>query len=325
MILHEHPDVFGTLIEESRSMFDVPAAYIEKDYWVTRSLMLLSISDVADKIVFKGGTSLSKAHKIITRFSEDIDLAVLNIDQSGNQIKKLLKKTEDTMTVELSYNKNHAQESKGSAFRKTVYDYPKLNDTGNIGPVMDSILIEVNSFTKPEPFSVIEINSYIGDYLQEKGENDLIKKYALASFFVNTLDVERTLIEKIMGLVKISYHNDYENSLTNKIRHVYDIVMILRKEKYATFLSSLDVIQMITSVVESEQDLPGKMKTDWLSNPLSAAKIFSQSDAIVPMLAQVIQGDFKQMVFHTNVPDAKEITGALNNVRSVLSQYDNKT
>ena len=50
---------------------------VEKDFWVCFSLRLLfSTPALADKFVFKGGTSLSKVFGIIKRFSEDIDLSV---------------------------------------------------------------------------------------------------------------------------------------------------------------------------------------------------------------------------------------------------------
>jgi hypothetical protein len=49
------------------------AAFIEKDYYVTEALRV--IANVAgDKVIFKGGTSLSKGWSLIDRFSEDIDL-----------------------------------------------------------------------------------------------------------------------------------------------------------------------------------------------------------------------------------------------------------
>jgi hypothetical protein len=50
-------------------------AIIEKDFWVCYMLdFLFSESEWKDKIVFKGGTSLSKGFGLIDRFSEDIDL-----------------------------------------------------------------------------------------------------------------------------------------------------------------------------------------------------------------------------------------------------------
>ena len=47
---------------------------IEKDWWVTLVLKALFTLPRGSHFIFKGGTSLSKAWKIIERFSEDIDM-----------------------------------------------------------------------------------------------------------------------------------------------------------------------------------------------------------------------------------------------------------
>ncbi len=51
-----------------------PAHLLEKDIWVVWVLSAIYESDLADKLTFKGGTSLSKVYRIIDRFSEDVDL-----------------------------------------------------------------------------------------------------------------------------------------------------------------------------------------------------------------------------------------------------------
>ena len=47
---------------------------LEKDIWVVWSLRHVFAGPYADHLVFKGGTSLSKAYGVIRRFSEDVDL-----------------------------------------------------------------------------------------------------------------------------------------------------------------------------------------------------------------------------------------------------------
>lgn len=47
---------------------------LEKDVWVVWSLQHLFTGPYAQHLVFKGGTSLSKAYGVIRRFSEDVDL-----------------------------------------------------------------------------------------------------------------------------------------------------------------------------------------------------------------------------------------------------------
>ena len=47
---------------------------LEKDIWVVWALQHLFAGPYAEHLVFKGGTSLSKAYGVIRRFSEDVDL-----------------------------------------------------------------------------------------------------------------------------------------------------------------------------------------------------------------------------------------------------------
>ena len=53
----------------------VPESMIEKDFWVCYVLeRIFSSASLSKLLRFKGGTSLSKAHAVIERFSEDVDL-----------------------------------------------------------------------------------------------------------------------------------------------------------------------------------------------------------------------------------------------------------
>jgi hypothetical protein len=54
----------------------LPPPYVEKDFWVCWSLRRLFAPPLANGMVFKGGTSLSKVWAAIQRFSEDVDLTL---------------------------------------------------------------------------------------------------------------------------------------------------------------------------------------------------------------------------------------------------------
>lgn len=58
---------------------------IEKDYYVT--MVLKKLSERFDFLVFKGGTSLQKCHRVISRFSEDIDITFDNLLSQGEKRK----------------------------------------------------------------------------------------------------------------------------------------------------------------------------------------------------------------------------------------------
>ena len=57
------------VLEQARARTDRPTHLLEKDVWVVWALGALFDSPLAAHLTFKGGTSLSKAYKIIDRFS----------------------------------------------------------------------------------------------------------------------------------------------------------------------------------------------------------------------------------------------------------------
>ncbi len=64
------------------------AQNVEKDFWVCWTLDALFNGKASDgpRLLFKGGTSLSKAYGLITRFSEDIDITIFrdDLDQAAS-------------------------------------------------------------------------------------------------------------------------------------------------------------------------------------------------------------------------------------------------
>ncbi|VAW99555.1 hypothetical protein MNBD_GAMMA23-1872 [hydrothermal vent metagenome] len=176
MKLHEDNEVFTELVAVTAETIGLPQVYVEKDYWVTKALKHLSESTHAGDVVFKGGTSLSKAYRLIDRFSEDIDLAVL-VGDAGNTTdaarKKLVKGVESVVTQGLTYLKEDARESKGSKYRKTVYRYPRSVDGDDFGQASSELLVEVNAFTRPEPFESRELQTLIAEVFTKKNETDL--------------------------------------------------------------------------------------------------------------------------------------------------------
>ena len=74
MNVFEHADFEQALIGAAQHFRTrgLREAIIEKDYYVTEALRIIE-NTVASKVIFKGGTSLSKGWNLIERFSEDID------------------------------------------------------------------------------------------------------------------------------------------------------------------------------------------------------------------------------------------------------------
>lgn len=84
--LHENREEFTNAVNLASEYFHILPIIAEKDYYVT--MILRELSERQEFIVFKGGTSLSKCHKAIKRFSEDIDITIDSKLTQG-QMKKL--------------------------------------------------------------------------------------------------------------------------------------------------------------------------------------------------------------------------------------------
>lgn len=63
-------------IEEAAARSGISAVIVEKDFWVSWLLGVIFNSEFSDSLVFKGGMSLSKAFRVIERFSEEIELSL---------------------------------------------------------------------------------------------------------------------------------------------------------------------------------------------------------------------------------------------------------
>jgi hypothetical protein len=68
-----------------------PANLLEKDVWVVQALDILFSSKFGPHLVFKGGTALSKVHRVIERFSEDVDVTYDIRELAPEETAKVMK------------------------------------------------------------------------------------------------------------------------------------------------------------------------------------------------------------------------------------------
>lgn len=206
MNLHENKKLFTDAVLAAAEQLDIKAVYIEKDYWITRSLKLMAQDSNAERAIFKGGTSLSKAYKIGNRFSEDIDVAISDANSlSGNQLKMLIKRIAKEMTVGLDEFVVQGVTSKGSRYYKAMYAYPNIlgkaiKEIVNVG----QLLVEINSFANPYPYEQKVIECFISDFFRQTGNDNLIEEYDMRPFSMNVLDKRQTFTEKLVSLIRFS-------------------------------------------------------------------------------------------------------------------------
>jgi predicted nucleotidyltransferase component of viral defense system len=233
MNLHANTADFTALITFTAKHFNIIPAFVEKDYWITLALSRLSQSENVENAVFKGGTSLSKGYRIISRFSEDIDIAIINENLSGNALKTKIRNIEKEITIGLTEIVEDGVTSKGSMFRKSIFEYPTL--LGKVDSIIPNrMIVEINSFANPYPNVKQDITSFIAEYLKVSNQTTVIDEYGLQPFLLNVLDKRRTMIEKLVSLFRFSFAENARRSLSAKMHHFYDLYYTISILSYAT-------------------------------------------------------------------------------------------
>lgn len=304
MRLHIDTEQFSTLITFTAEHFRISQTFVEKDYWITRALQRMSQNSNAEKVVFKGGTSLSKAYRLTNRFSEDIDIAVIDADSfSGNQLKMLIKRLAKDMANELEEKVVQGETSKGSRFYKAIYLYPNL--LGLTSPTVKAgqLLIEINTYGNPYPYLKQEVTSFIADYLATINRQDLIDKYELKPFSINVLDKRRTIAEKLISLIRFSFEEDIQKALAAKIRHFYDLYYLTNDAECANYINSADFQKDLSGLLIHDQQEFDK-PTGWQTKTLKDTPLLKDFSNFWTGLRSTYQVELTSLAF-SEIPNEK--------------------
>lgn len=223
MKLHSDPVEFRNLITLTAQEMHLPESAVERDYFIVRALQFLSESDYAGDCVFKGGTSLSKCYPgSIERFSEDIDLTFIpEAGMTDKQIEHRLKAIEKIMTADAE---TEILPGERNARNKSIYFWHGNRDS--------KIKLEIGSSVRPEPYGTRTMKTYIQAFLEDHGFSDAVNEYALTSITINTLNIERTFLDKIMSVKRHAVCGN----ISEKARHVYDVVRLFSMPEIQGFL-----------------------------------------------------------------------------------------
>jgi hypothetical protein len=264
MTAQERADVFA----EAAARKDIAEAIIEKDFWVCWVLkQLFSIEALKDRLLFKGGTSLSKVFHAINRFSEDIDLAVdyvaLGFKGDKDPRQEGISKTKragilDEMMAEcrryiagdfLTALRGRCEEILGkiNGWSLKVSDqdpnsvqfrYPAAS-TKNLAYVAPQVVLELGTHAEFVPHDNFTIRSLAAEEFP-----DVIKDKDVA---VVALLAKRTFWEKAT-ILHAEFHRPAEKPMPDRYsRHYYDLAMLaqgdVRKEALADLQLLADVVK----------------------------------------------------------------------------------
>lgn len=320
MRLFEHPDFEQAIIQaaEHFSARGLRPAFIEKDYYVTEALR--AISDVAgDKIIFKGGTSLSKGWNLIERFSEDIDIFLdpeaFTPVLGKNGIDRELKKLRDVV-VQLPALIFLQDQSKtiGGFGRNDVFSYQQR--FGGPGEVPNRILLEVGAASGREPTVVVELRSYLSQFLKEMQHT--LGAEDETSFSMRLLHFRRTFVEKLFTIhAKVEFYKREGRTIGTYARHYYDLYQLAGQPEIRAMLESHEYEQIKTDYDHISRT---HFERDYIP---PEGMSFAKSDALFPSgdLLAAIRRDYEgqcQALCFGEIPSWDAVQARLDQLRSLL-------
>jgi Nucleotidyl transferase AbiEii toxin, Type IV TA system len=306
---------------------------IEKDWWVSRTLEIIFQMPIAKHLVFKGGTSLSKAWKLINRFSEDIDLA---IDREFFGIaKNELSKREIT-----DLRKKAGSYSKGNFFTEFMDEFCKYGNFEGVGfGVMESkdsdqdpiiiqvsypnviprpseyvlprVLIEIGCRSLREPFTLKSFGSLVDEHYPDK-------EFSAPMFQVPTVNPERTFLEKLF-LLHEEFHKPIEKIRVERLsRHLYDVYHLTKAGIAEKAIHDKDLYETIVAYRHRFTKIGGvdynshNLKT---LNPIPVPQILSAWDNDYTIMKD-------EMIYEENKPSFADLINNLNDLRTQLQTLD---
>jgi predicted nucleotidyltransferase component of viral defense system len=245
------------ILQKAGSTIGLLAFAVEKDWWVVQTLMTIFEMEIGKYLVFKGGTSLSKAWNLIDRFSEDIDLAIdrqffgyegeLSKQKISSLRKEANKYLNEIFYLELidKFKEKGFNDIKWEIVATENSDQDPIiiilnyNNAVDVpGYIQPRIQIEIGCRSLREPYTIQSFSSIID---AEYPESD----FSQIPVNIPSVNPERTFLEKIFLL-----HEEFQRPI-NKIRvdrlsrHLYDIYQLSKTKFVEIALSDKELYETI--------------------------------------------------------------------------------
>jgi hypothetical protein len=232
--------------EQTAERMRLSPQIIEKDFWVCWTLRkLFALPDIGSMLIFKGGTSLSKAYRLIERFSEDVDVsmdraglgfgdeasdpeAVISGKERRRRIDRLKEVCQHKIADELkpmmiktiTAALGDAQGwslmvDEDDPDRQTLlYTYPASLPEATGAYIRPAVKIEMGARSDHWPSDQVRIEPYVAEQFPAAFET--------TGFMVKVLTAERTFWEKAT-LLHAEYHRPPDKEIPLRLsRHFYD-------------------------------------------------------------------------------------------------------
>lgn len=263
--LHNTNDFAGIINYVSRYS-KIKESQVEKDYYVFMVLKLIRYYN--NEIMFKGGTSLSKAWGILPRFSEDIDLNLLPEIPSTDSHRQKFARTVYKSLLDMGFNYDYSKVKSRQEYNtfeqpyNAIYKDNYLNENIKIETMANKRGKILNATYTPRM-----ISNYIWDTMGTNPKySNILTNFGLDPFEINTQNMDVTFVEKVMSLT-----NRFIRGESFRLsRHLYDIY-------YMWNYGNLSVFDLCTTMTLTKQHLMERNNDVCLRKELPAYNYLMQA------------------------------------------------
>lgn len=261
------------LLEEVALLMGIQEAFVEKDWYVTQTICLLAQHPYTDfTLVFTGGTSLSKAHQLIERFSEDIDFRVV--------APRLANESASKRRNILSDFKQHLVSLLGQAFtvlridgrdgnRHIMIDLAYPTVFGPAEPLRPHIKLEFTLSDLLLPGVMLPVSSFINTVARRAPE---VARIMCIDPVENAADKLSALTWRIPS--RIRGQNDRQPDM---VRHLHDLAKLGSRA-----LASPDFARLVRSTIERDANRADGLNQLVLPEQLNQLLLILENDPLYP-------------------------------------------
>ncbi len=211
-------------IEEVAQIMGISEAFIEKDWFVTKAIQLLSNTRFDDfQFIFTGGTSLSKAHKLIFRFSEDIDFKIispslkhLSRSQQAKSLSNLKNNIVALLKKEFPILDNQITARNENKYSAVVLNYPTFFIRSNT--LRPHILLEFTVSEIALPTVALPVSSLINEVARQPAEIQRLE-------CVNPVEIAAEKLSAITWRIAERVRNSPKDD-PDVVRHIHDLAIL---------------------------------------------------------------------------------------------------
>lgn len=221
------PDAVSVLAASVANQIGVPAEHVEKDFWVTEVLRGVTQAARATgvEVVFKGGTSLSKAFSLIHRFSEDVDvLVVLPTQESPGARDRTLKALVGGAAEATGLEAIGVPEATSKGVKRGARFHYRSQAAATLGGLSAGVFLELGSRGGALPATPLEVSSLLAQHAADQ----VASSPESAPVLVRVLAPWRTLVEKLV-LLHTAHSAEDPRAAIRSARHYYDIHQLLAR------------------------------------------------------------------------------------------------